>query len=369
MVDTLSLLTETEIKLRLPPAEAERVMTHPVVSERRCGEWVRSELLNQYYDTPDLALDRIDLALRLRRDGDQVIQTLKGRGRSLAGLSVRNEWDWYLQHEQLDRERLRQPELPTALNGVELDRLRPLFRTDFTRRRTSLRWRHAGDKVEVELALDRGDVVAGDRREPLCELELELRGGPADALLDLAVELAATLPLLPWDSAKAERGFRLVDPTRRPRLPELHDWSLDQPAGGVLLAVAHTLLSRAVCWCERLFLGDDAAPRGMIDTLAQLGALATVQGAPGFVSPALRQSLDALTRQLTALDTDRADTIRMAITDSPEWGHTLLQLSRGLQRAQVEPQGVDFAHWKRTLGELTQPQAELIHSIEEGAIG
>ncbi|WP_215201240.1 CYTH domain-containing protein, partial [Escherichia coli] len=49
---------------------------------------------NQYYDTPGRELARAKVALRMRRDGEQYIQTLKSRGQSVAGLSERNEWDW-----------------------------------------------------------------------------------------------------------------------------------------------------------------------------------------------------------------------------------------------------------------------------------
>ena len=35
------------------------------------------------------------VALRLRRDGEEVIQTLMTRGHSVAGLSERNEYDWH----------------------------------------------------------------------------------------------------------------------------------------------------------------------------------------------------------------------------------------------------------------------------------
>src|SRR5690606_36845668 len=47
--------------------------------------------------------------------------------------------------------------------------------------------------------------------EEICELELEMRQGEPAALLELAAELAADLPLMPCDISKAERGYRLFD--------------------------------------------------------------------------------------------------------------------------------------------------------------
>src|SRR5690606_24060904 len=63
--------------------------------------------------------------------------------------------------------------------------------------------------IEILLMIDSGEIVAGEQRQPLCELELELvHGDPLD-LVQLAARLAEDLPLLPDDRSKAERGYRL----------------------------------------------------------------------------------------------------------------------------------------------------------------
>jgi inorganic triphosphatase YgiF len=62
--------------------------------------------MNQYFDTPERDLAQAKVALRLRKDGDEVIQTLKTRGQSVAGLSVRNEYDWKLPKAKLDVKKL-----------------------------------------------------------------------------------------------------------------------------------------------------------------------------------------------------------------------------------------------------------------------
>ena len=82
---------ETEIKLRASRATLAALRDHPLLKKRNKSGWSRHELLNQYFDTPDRALAGAKVALRLRRDGDQLIQTLKSRGQSVAGLSERNE--------------------------------------------------------------------------------------------------------------------------------------------------------------------------------------------------------------------------------------------------------------------------------------
>ena len=93
---------ETEIKLRASRETLAALRAHPLLSKRNKSGWQRHALANQYYDTAERDLAGARVALRLRRDGEQLIQTLKSRGQSVAGLSERNEWDWYLQQPELD---------------------------------------------------------------------------------------------------------------------------------------------------------------------------------------------------------------------------------------------------------------------------
>ena len=82
---------ETEIKLRVSRETLAALRDHPLLKKRNKSGWQRCELFNQYFDTPSRDLAGARVALRLRRDGEQIIQTLKSRGQSIAGLSERNE--------------------------------------------------------------------------------------------------------------------------------------------------------------------------------------------------------------------------------------------------------------------------------------
>jgi inorganic triphosphatase YgiF len=59
------------------------------------------------------------------------------------------------------------------------------------------------------VSLDRGVIAAGDRREPICEIELELKDGSPRCLFDLALQIAAALPVRLDNRSKAERGYAL----------------------------------------------------------------------------------------------------------------------------------------------------------------
>jgi len=60
-------------------------------------------------------------------------------------------------------------------------------------------------------------VIAGDRRLPIREIELELKSGEELELYQLAIQLVETLPLKLYFTSKAERGFMLVPESIRSR--------------------------------------------------------------------------------------------------------------------------------------------------------
>jgi inorganic triphosphatase YgiF len=82
-----------------------------------------------------------------------------------------------------------------------------VYETHFQRTAWNLRM---PDGSRIEMALDVGEIVAGDKSEALCEVELELKSGTVDALYALAHTLASRVLLIPFDASKAERGARLA---------------------------------------------------------------------------------------------------------------------------------------------------------------
>jgi inorganic triphosphatase YgiF len=198
---------ETELKLAVRGADL------PALRRRLAayGRGRRREVDSVYYDTPEALLAREHVALRVRRDGRRWVQTVKA-GRSSAPLASRHEWEAPAPGGRLQRDAIDATPLGALLRQAGDAPLAPVFRTRFVR--TTWDVRHAG--AEIEIALDTGAIEAGDRRLPFDELELELRAGPAPALLDLALHLAhggakaRTLALLPWGESKAARGVRLA---------------------------------------------------------------------------------------------------------------------------------------------------------------
>lgn len=291
------MVKETEIKLRVSRATLDALRVHPLLQARNTSGWQPRELFNQYYDTPARELAAARVALRLRRDGSQYIQTLKTRGQSVAGLSERNEWDWYLSGDQLDTALLDAQCWPESLATLDKTRLQPMFSTDFHRERADIVWSAEERRVAIEAALDLGEVRAGEQCEAICELELELREGQPEDLLTLAIALAEALPLMPCDISKAERGYRLLDPTSYSTRAAEPALDAAQPLDDAFAALAWHLLGTSQRLAEQYrFSGHwkllEQWLQQLIDLRALLGSLG--QAAPRASSRQLREDLDAL---------------------------------------------------------------------------
>ncbi|MDH0730467.1 CYTH domain-containing protein [Pseudomonas sichuanensis] len=334
--------TETELKLRASPETLAALREHPLLKKRNKSGWQTRELLNQYFDTPERELSAARVALRLRRDGEVIIQTLKCRGKSVAGLSERNEHEWQLDKVKLDLKKLDASCWPEQLAELDKKTIKPLFTTDFTREYAEISWGRGKAKVVIEAALDQGFVIAGKRKEAICELELELREGAPEALLELAAELAATLPLMPCDISKAERGYRLLDEgSYELDLPSA-ELDAEMPVDDAFAALAWQLLGSSQRLAEQYrHTGHWRLLQDWVRCLAELRALtgSLGQAAPRAATRELRASLDALLedwRPLVLAGNEDEDIRRAAPEqfteelEDPRWGQFSLETARWL---------------------------------------
>lgn len=198
------MAVETELKLRIAPEHLARLKRHTLLQDRSAGRVVPRRLYNVYFDTPRLDLHHAAMALRLRRVGDQWLQTLKGGGEVQAGLHLRNEWEIPVAGEALEFPP--SPEWDTHLPPRLRDKLQPVFVTDFMRSMRTLEWAGA----RIELCIDHGEIRTGQRTLPICELELELKSGEARSLFELALAILDVVPCELEVVNKAEYGFRLL---------------------------------------------------------------------------------------------------------------------------------------------------------------
>ncbi len=202
-------MTETELKITLTPTEAARLRRHPALAELRADPRRTERLVSIYVDTADHALARAGIALRLRRIGRRWVQTVKSR-RTAGGAGLYSQ-DEVESPAPGGRLVLDGPD-PTGIHAAIAEAagdapLAPVFETRVER--VSERLRLPGGAL-VELALDRGEVVAGEARAPILEAEIELAEGEVGAIFALARRLFPTGPVRFATANKAALGYRLA---------------------------------------------------------------------------------------------------------------------------------------------------------------
>jgi len=191
-------MREIELKLDLQPGDAEALESSALFGSRdRTVEQVST-----YFDTPELALFDADLSLRIRQSGRKRVQTVKAENTTGAGLFARHEWERPIRGKTpvMDAH----TPIPRLLARHPGD-LVPQFEVHVQR----TTWTLDADGSAIEVALDRGEIRADERREPFCELEFELKRGDPKSLFDLAHRIDAEIPVRLSVLSKAERGYRL----------------------------------------------------------------------------------------------------------------------------------------------------------------
>jgi inorganic triphosphatase YgiF len=186
---------EIELKFLIAPQSADEILS------RLDGREAVKQLDATYFDTADHALRRAGFGLRIRDGEGGRKQTLKSA--SAGGVFARGEWESAVVGPEPDRDLLSRTPAHKVING---DALTPVFATQ-VRRVTRMIER---DGATIEAALDRGELLAGDDRAGVCELELELKAGAPRVLFDLARDLAVHAPLRLSLVSKAERGYALA---------------------------------------------------------------------------------------------------------------------------------------------------------------
>ena len=190
---------EVELKLGVATEHLDILKNHPLFRNRRSG---RGELISIYLDTKDRALHRQGLSFRLRRKGEELLQTIKG---PYQGIVDRSERETLFIRDKSDR--------PGAIDAFlrNLDRtsptaLKPVFKTRVERETFQI--------GGIEVCLDKGEIIAGRRSSSIAEVELELKSGDRAKLFSLARKISAIIPAEISVKSKSERGYDLVEGTK-----------------------------------------------------------------------------------------------------------------------------------------------------------
>ncbi|WP_172326768.1 CYTH and CHAD domain-containing protein [Mangrovicoccus sp. HB161399] len=197
-------MPETELKFALDPQSC------ALLRERleRLGPAERHILHSVYFDTRRHRLKKAGLALRMRRDGERWIQTVKAKAKNHGGLQRAEEAEAEMPDAMLDLGAIPDARLQKAVKKALKGRmLHPVCETRMERLQLVI---HGPGGAAVEVALDEGVIAAGPLSEPFRELELELKSGPLGALYDLAADLLPDGGAAPSTLSKSARGYLLA---------------------------------------------------------------------------------------------------------------------------------------------------------------
>jgi triphosphatase len=149
-VDEEQQPVETELKLAFPAEALAAIERHPALVDEATQTIAQRAV---YYDTPDLALSAAGFSLRVRRNDDALVQTLKRDGEGGGVAKARGEWEWEISGETPDTSLLN----ATPAAEFSQTELQPAFEVKVTR---VVRQLELPGGTAVELALDEGQITA-----------------------------------------------------------------------------------------------------------------------------------------------------------------------------------------------------------------
>jgi triphosphatase len=210
------LLMEIELKYKISARELlekiERDKFLASIAEK--GSTVAISMKAAYFDTEDRFLMQNDIAFRIRKEGDRLVGTLKWRDRDtgVSGLYARDEVNvpvvddsCFLSPDPYIFKDSREGQ--AMLEAISGQPLVLIFETVFLRRR----FRVDSSGTICEVSLDTGEIIAGDKRAPIQELEIELFSGNEDELLHIGKKVAEMYNLEPEPLSKFARGRALLE--------------------------------------------------------------------------------------------------------------------------------------------------------------
>lgn len=165
------------------------------------GVWKEFAMRTTYYDTAEGALSARKWTLRRRLENGVSVCTLKTPAET-----GRREFEVNCEAIENGVAELCKLGAPAELLSLTADGIVPVCGAGFSRfaRRIEL----PGGAVEV--ALDHGELFGGEKTQPLCELEVELKAGEPALARDFALFLAAKYGLRPEKKSKFKRALALT---------------------------------------------------------------------------------------------------------------------------------------------------------------
>ena len=167
----------------------------------KTGQWCSISMETTYYDTPSKALSSRLFTLRRRLENGVSVCTLKAP----AGGDARGEWETQCETIEAAIPELCKLGCPAQLPELIADGLEAVCGARFTRLAGTLNT----EGCTVELALDQGVLINGEKEAPFAELEIELKHGYREEVQVMGHLLAAAYELEVENKSKFQRSKEL----------------------------------------------------------------------------------------------------------------------------------------------------------------
>ena len=186
---------EFELKYAATPARQDAIL-------KDLGDFTPISMETTYYDTANGALSERRITLRRRLENGVSVCTVKTPETD----NLRGEWETECEDIQLAVPVLCKLGCPVDLPTLTQSGLEPICGARFTRLAKAVE----RENCVVEIAVDRGVLFGGQREEPLCEVEVELKSGKREAAEAYAAALAEKYGLAPEPKSKFRRALALT---------------------------------------------------------------------------------------------------------------------------------------------------------------
>lgn len=216
---------EIELKYSVPSDKAEKILQDMSAD---FGSEIRSIPMEAiYYDTEDKALRERRLTYRIRREGNENVLTIKyGRGsdKGNSGMHKREEINVPIPADFIEKPGIDvlddtpvYKEFDKAVGGqysddlgimLPLKPLIPVMTMTFLRKELMVSLTGGGKAI---LSYDEGNIVAGDKKAPISEVEVELFEGNEEELAEFGEKLIQKYGIEPLNKSKYARGLKLLE--------------------------------------------------------------------------------------------------------------------------------------------------------------
>ena len=186
---------EFELKYAATPAVLEALAA-------KYGSGRKISMETTYFDTTSHALSVRHMTLRLRRENEETVCTLK----TPLPDGSRGEWECHAADIQQGICVLLEHGAPRLLAELTAPGVTAVCGARFTRLAVEI---PTADGT-AELALDQGVLLGGSKEIPLCEVELELKAGSEEALAAVAHHICQAYGLQPEPRSKFSRAVAII---------------------------------------------------------------------------------------------------------------------------------------------------------------